>query len=111
MNGMCLSSNNVMHVNGSCRFLQILLFEAERCWAYAMDLKQHINTEPRKRFHLIKRLKRAVQAANKLQEVSKSLDIDAITAQEIEVLITKAHLFDDSWILGVFTLPASHVDS
>lgn len=44
--------------------------EAERCWAYAMDLKQEANTEPRKRFHLIRKLRRAVVHTKELEELT-----------------------------------------
>ena len=30
------------------RYMQIILLQAERAWAYAMDLKQFANTESRK---------------------------------------------------------------
>lgn len=49
------------------RYLLIPLMEAERAWAYAMQLKQEANTEQRKKFHLIRRLKKAVKSAQVLE--------------------------------------------
>jgi len=51
------------------RFIHIPLISAERAWAYAMQLKQESNTEPRKRFHLISKLRRACFYALQLQEL------------------------------------------
>lgn len=48
------------------RVLEILLFDAERAWAYAMELKSSASQEPRKKHHSIKRLIRASQIAQKL---------------------------------------------
>jgi signal recognition particle subunit SRP68 len=57
------------------RHLCLLLMEAERAWAYAMSLKQHmerkreelrahdIRVRPRVYYHLVKRLRRAVRHA------------------------------------------------
>lgn len=51
------------------RFIHIPLISAERAWAYAMQLKQESNTEPRKRFHLISKLRKACVYALQLQEL------------------------------------------
>lgn len=40
-------------------FILLLLTETERNWAYAMDLKSQAADEPRKRHHLIRKLKHA----------------------------------------------------
>jgi hypothetical protein len=40
---------------------------AERAWSYAMQLRQEANTEPRKKFHLISRLRKATTYALQLQ--------------------------------------------
>lgn len=42
------------------RYLEICVVLAERAWSYAMQLRQEANTEPRKRFHLIRRLRKSV---------------------------------------------------
>ncbi|RWS15026.1 Signal recognition particle protein-like protein [Dinothrombium tinctorium] len=51
------------------RYLYIPLMTAERAWSYAMALKQEANTEPRKRFHLIRRLFKAVKNAEELERL------------------------------------------
>ena len=67
------------------RFIQLPLFCAERCWAYAMQLKAEANTEPRKKFHMISRLKKAVQYANELVKLCESPKCDARTKLECQV--------------------------
>eukprot|EP00126_Sphaerothecum_destruens_P007539 Sdes_comp19893_c0_seq1m12234 len=49
------------------KFLHLLLIKSERCWAYAMDLKQFANEQPRKRIGFLKKLKKAVQYAQCLE--------------------------------------------
>lgn len=51
------------------RFIHIPLILAERAWAYAMQLRQESNTEPRKKFHLVAKLKKAVVYAHQLQDL------------------------------------------
>lgn len=51
------------------KFLQIPLAQSERAWSYAMQLRQESNTEPRKKFHLISRLRKAVTHALELQQL------------------------------------------
>ena len=48
------------------RYLLIILMAAERCWAHAMALKQEANTEHRKKFHLLRKLDKAVLYARVL---------------------------------------------
>lgn len=49
------------------RYLALPLVAAERCWSYAMQLKNDMSKETqRKRFHLLKRLTKAVTWANSL---------------------------------------------
>lgn len=60
------------HINNPIsdeRYLHIPLMLAERCWSYAMQLRQESNTEPRKKFHMIRRLKKASQYAFQLEEL------------------------------------------
>jgi len=40
---------------------------AERAWSYAMQLRQEANTEQRKKFHLVSRLRKATSYALQLQ--------------------------------------------
>lgn len=51
------------------KFLQVPLIMAERAWSYAMQLRQESNTEPRKKFHLISRLRKAASYSSQLQEL------------------------------------------
>ncbi|KAH6584664.1 hypothetical protein BASA50_007422 [Batrachochytrium salamandrivorans] len=66
------------------RSLQILLFEAERSWAYAMQLKADSLSEPRKKHHLIKRLCKAASSAHQLQELCQGETVDSQTSLEIQ---------------------------
>ena len=59
--------------------------DAERSWAYAMQLKEEANTEPRKRYHLMSRLKKAVQYAESLNNLCSSEKCDARTQLESQV--------------------------
>lgn len=43
--------------------------QAERAWGHAMQLRQEANTEPRKRFHLVQRLRKATVYALQLQKL------------------------------------------
>ena len=56
------------------KLLFIPLFQAERAWAYAMQLKQESNTEQRKKFHVISRLRKAVKHSNELEKLSGKFD-------------------------------------
>lgn len=52
------------------RYLALVLVQAERSWAYAMQLKNDMTAETqRKRFHLLKRLTKAAQSAKLLVEL------------------------------------------
>ncbi|XP_014677050.1 PREDICTED: signal recognition particle subunit SRP68-like [Priapulus caudatus] len=64
------------------RFLYVPLISAERAWSYAMQLKTESNTEPRKRFHMIERLRRATQHADALLRISNHEKCDARTKLE-----------------------------
>ncbi|KAL5018150.1 hypothetical protein ScPMuIL_003872 [Solemya velum] len=66
------------------RFLHLLLFNAERAWAYSMQLKLEANTEPRKRFHMVSRLRKAVQFADDLFSLCENEKCDARTKLECQ---------------------------
>ena len=68
------------------RFLLLELVNAERAWSYAMQLKQEANTEPRKRFHLTSRLRKAVKHALQLERLCESERVDARTKLEAQVV-------------------------
>lgn len=74
------------------RYIQLPLFCAERCWAYAMQLKAEANTEPRKRFHMASKLKKAVLYAEELVKLCESPKCDARTKLECQAY--------DAWING-----------
>lgn len=66
------------------KFLYLPLIQAERAWGYAMQLKQESNTEPRKKFHLVARLRKAVSHAAHLEYVCQSPLCDARTKLEAQ---------------------------
>lgn len=66
------------------KFLYLPLIQAERAWSYAMQLKQESNTEPRKKFHLVARLRKAVNHALHLEYICQSPLCDARTKLEAQ---------------------------
>ncbi|CAG0912814.1 unnamed protein product, partial [Notodromas monacha] len=79
------------------RYFLILLMSAERAWSYAMQLKQEANTEPRKKFHMVSRLKKAVAHAIKLEAVCESNKCHAVTkleSQAYSAWLTGFYLFE-----------------
>jgi signal recognition particle subunit SRP68 len=73
--------------NKDPRILEIFLFEAERAWAYAMQLRKEPN--PRAQFHLIKRLRKAVKSSRLLQSQAQELQLDFKEQLEISVFCAK----------------------
>ncbi|XP_020290208.1 signal recognition particle subunit SRP68 [Pseudomyrmex gracilis] len=69
------------------KFLQVPLIMAERAWSYAMQLRQESNTEPRKKFHLISRLRKAALYSSQLQELIENVNCDARTRLEAEAYV------------------------
>ena len=67
------------------RYLYIPLVSAERAWSLAMQLKQESNTEPRKKFHVMQRLKKAVKFAEELETLAQSDKFDARSKLEAQV--------------------------
>lgn len=66
------------------KFVYLPLIQAERAWAYAMQLKQESNTEPRKKFHLVARLRKAVSHTIHLEYICQSPLCDARTKLEAQ---------------------------
>lgn len=62
---------HINNVKADERYLHIPLVLAERNWAYAMQLRQEANTEPRKKFNLIQKLRKACVYALQLEELCK----------------------------------------
>jgi signal recognition particle subunit SRP68 len=48
---------------------------AERAWAYAMQLKFEMNTEPRKKYHMITRLRKAKTHADQLEAICSASNV------------------------------------
>ena len=51
------------------KHLQLPLMAAERAWAYAMQLKFEMNSEPRKKYHMQNRLRKAKRYAEQLVQL------------------------------------------
>ena len=64
-------------------FLLIPLMMSERAWSYAMELKRDAGNEPRKRAHMIRRLKKATVHATELVNLCDQVG-SARTALEAE---------------------------
>ncbi|XP_067044030.1 signal recognition particle subunit SRP68-like [Acropora muricata] len=64
------------------RYLHIPLMDAERAWSHAMELKLLANTELRKKFHYIRRLRKAANHADQLQGLCDGEACDARTKLE-----------------------------
>ncbi|TGZ33038.1 signal recognition particle subunit SRP68 [Temnothorax curvispinosus] len=69
------------------KFLQVPLMMAERAWSHAMQLRQESNTEPRKKFHLISRLKKAAAYSLQLQDLIENINCDARTKLEAQAYV------------------------
>ncbi|XP_014294235.1 signal recognition particle subunit SRP68 [Halyomorpha halys] len=69
------------------RFLHIPLMLSERAWGYAMQLRQEANTEPRKRFHLASKLRKAVKYAEQLEQLCQSELCDARSKLEAQAYV------------------------
>ncbi|XP_026317810.1 signal recognition particle subunit SRP68 [Hyposmocoma kahamanoa] len=78
-----VTTTHLMGANAENRLLCVPLLQAERAWAHAMQLRQEANTEPRKKFHLTSRLKKAyAHAQTLLQLCEQSGACDARTQLE-----------------------------
>lgn len=84
MCALCYHTSDAM-TSPLFRYLLLVLMEAERAWSYAMQLKQEANTEPRKRFHLLARLRKAAKHSEKLEKLCESPRVDAKTKLEAQV--------------------------
>lgn len=75
------------------KFLQVPLMMAERAWSYAMQLRQESNTEPRKKFHLISRLKKAAAYSLQLQDLIEVYFYKTTAFYDISNFVYKFLLF------------------
>lgn len=66
--------------------LEILLFQAERAWSMAMELKEYVASNARSKFHLRRRMDKAAKWSCLLLEATRSY-ADARTALEAEVCL------------------------
>lgn len=69
------------------RYFLIPLYQAERVWAYAMQLKDEVGPSevpPRTYFHIVRKLSKAVKWCNQLASLATDL-VDEKTNLEIEV--------------------------
>ncbi|CAH1107231.1 unnamed protein product [Psylliodes chrysocephalus] len=83
---------HIINPRADDRFLHIPLMLTERCWAYAMQLRQEANTEPRKKFHLVQKLRKACVYALQLDELCKQERCDVRTKLEAQAYL--------AWIQG-----------
>lgn len=83
------------------RYLYLPLVDAERAWAQAMQLKSEANTEHRKRFHMINRMKKAVQHADHLAVLCGSEKCDPRTKLEAcayaDAMKAGLHFVQEKW--------------
>ncbi|KAI1719031.1 RNA-binding signal recognition particle 68 domain-containing protein [Ditylenchus destructor] len=69
------------------RFAEILIFEVERHWAYAMQLKLELGNDilSRKKFHMRQKLRRAGKSARNLETMAKSCEsVTVVTRLEVQ---------------------------
>lgn len=92
LDGATTGKSAIAGPSGDERFLYIPLMLAERAWAYAMQLRQESNTEPRKKFHLINKLRRACCYSLQLQELCVSSGrLDPKTKLEVDAYVAGMH--------------------
>lgn len=96
------------------RLLCVPLLQAERAWAHAMQLRQEANTEPRKKFHLVARLKKAYAHAQTLLQLCEVIFRDgcnilmrAITRAECLKSFMKALVFSTNSYWACVVCPTS----
>lgn len=73
------------------KFLYVPLMMTERCWSHAMQLRQEANTEPRKKFHHISRLRKATSYCLQLQKLCELPNCDARTKLEAQAYVAWIH--------------------
>lgn len=67
-NAMVLEAGSKSDEYGE-RMLTIPLFLAERAWSYAMQLKQDMAEQPRRKYHLLRRIKKASEHAERFKKL------------------------------------------
>lgn len=74
------SRHNTNKIRKCTSEIKSLLFKAERNWAFAMDCKKNSIQFPRKRFHGIKKLNRAVGYSRRITELTVGNERENLTA-------------------------------
>lgn len=74
------------------RMLIIPLCLAERAWSYAMQLKQEKNEAPRKRFHLVRRLKKASDHAQRFEKLCHDPESPCTDSTKLEATAYAAYI-------------------
>ncbi len=77
------------HLNEKSITIPLML--TERAWSYAMQLRLEANTEPRKKFHLVSRLRKATKYALQLQQLCENSKFDSRTKLEAEGYVAWVH--------------------
>ncbi|QQP38700.1 Signal recognition particle subunit SRP68, partial [Caligus rogercresseyi] len=75
------------NIQASEKVLLIPLMDAERAWSYGLQLKFEMQSEPRRKYHMIGRLRKAVQHANALRELGKDV-CDPRSKLELEAYVS-----------------------
>lgn len=83
------------------KHLQLPLMAAERAWAYAMQLKFEMNSEPRKKYHMQNRLRKAKSHAEQLVQLvmAEGAPVDARTKLEAQAYAV--------WMTGILCFELS----
>lgn len=85
------------------RFLELVLFGAERAWSYAMQLNEESKVEIRRKHHAKMRMKKAVEQATLLSQLAcDSEHIDLVTKMESQAYASwmegNYHFMQQEWI-------------
>ncbi|KAI7899244.1 uncharacterized protein BX663DRAFT_521931 [Cokeromyces recurvatus] len=79
------------------RYLHLFVFDVERAWSYAMELKQESSNsmETRHHYHMIKRLKRANQYAETLYQLCTKQNVEKKTVLDVKAYasLMKGYLY------------------
>lgn len=69
------------------RYLHLYVYESERAWSFAMELKQESanSMDTRQRHHVVKRLKKASQYAQQLYTLCENQTVEVRTVLDAKV--------------------------
>lgn len=74
------------------RMLLIPLCLAERAWSYAMQLKQETPDQPRRRFHLVRRLKKASEHSQRFEKLCLDSESPCTDRTKLEATAYAAYI-------------------